>query len=537
MSKYIFVTGGVVSGLGKGITAASIGLLLKSRGLKVFVQKFDPYLNVDPGTMSPLQHGEVFVTADGTETDLDLGHYERFIDTELNKSSSVTTGKIYTEVLNRERRGDYLGGTVQVIPHVTNLIKEKIFEAAKVSKADIIITEIGGTVGDIESLPYLETARQVRHELGRENVMFIHATLVPMLEASHELKTKPTQHSVKELRSIGIQPDMIVCRASSHLGADIKNKVALFCDVDKQSVIEAIDADILYEIPLNLKEQNTDDIVLKQLNIVAKEPDLIEWKKLIQDIKSSNQELKVGLVGKYVSLRDAYLSVSESLSHAGYKNGAKIKISWIDSAKVNEENAKEYFEKLDAIIVPGGFGGRGTEGKILAIKYARENKVPFLGLCLGMQLMAVEFARHVMKLEDANSLEWAETCMSPIVSLLNEQKELTYKGGTMRLGNYPCKIEKGSKVYEFYQSELVDERHRHRYEFNNTYRPQFEKHGMVFSGLSPDGSLVEIMELKDHPWFVATQAHPEFKSRPIRPHPLFLGFVKAGLDYKNNKKV
>jgi CTP synthase len=535
MSKYIFVTGGVVSGLGKGITAASLGLLLKSRGLKVFVQKFDPYLNVDPGTMSPLQHGEVFVTADGTETDLDLGHYERFIDTELNKSSSITTGKIYTEVLNRERRGDYLGGTVQVIPHVTNLIKEKIFEASKSSKADIIITEIGGTVGDIESLPYLETARQVRHELGRENVMFIHATLVPQLETSHELKTKPTQHSVKELRSIGIQPDMIVCRASQHLGDDIKNKVALFCDVDKQSVVEAIDADILYEIPLNLKAQKMDDIVLKQFGIEAKEADLKEWLSLITNIKNSKDEIKVALVGKYVSLHDAYLSVTEALSHAGYKFNTKIKVLWIDAQKVNDQNASELLKTANAIIVPGGFGGRGTEGKIATIKYARENKVPFLGLCLGMQLMAVEFARNVIKLEDANSLEWAETCNAPIISLLNEQKELTYKGGTMRLGNYPLKLLKGSKVFGEYQSELVNERHRHRYEFNNNFRDVFLKHGLVISGTSPDNTLVEILELKDHPWFVATQAHPEFKSRPVRPHPLFVGFIKAGINYKKVK--
>ena len=535
MSKYIFVTGGVVSGLGKGITAASLGLLLKSRGLKVFVQKFDPYLNVDPGTMSPLQHGEVFVTADGTETDLDLGHYERFIDTELNKSSSITTGKIYTEVLNRERRGDYLGGTVQVIPHVTNLIKEKVFEAAKVSKADIIITEIGGTVGDIESLPYLETARQVRHELGRENVMFIHATLVPHLETSHELKTKPTQHSVKELRSIGIQPDMIICRASKHIGEDIKNKVALFCDVEKQSVIEAIDAEILYEIPINLKAQKIDEIVLKQFNLQAGEADLKEWTDLINNIKNSKDEIKVALVGKYVSLHDAYLSVTEALSHAGYKYNTKIKVNWIDAQKVNDNNADELLKSADAIIVPGGFGGRGTEGKISTIKYARENKVPFLGLCLGMQLMAVEFARNVIKLADANSLEWAETCQSPIISLLNDQKELTYKGGTMRLGNYPMKLVKGTKTFEQYQVETVNERHRHRYEFNNSFREIFTKHGMTFAGLSPDNSLVEVLELKDHPWFVATQAHPEFKSRPIRPHPLFLGLIKAGISYKKSK--
>lgn len=535
MSKYIFVTGGVVSGLGKGITAASLGLLLKSRGLKVFVQKFDPYLNVDPGTMSPLQHGEVFVTADGTETDLDLGHYERFIDTELNKSSSITTGKIYTEVLNRERRGDYLGGTVQVIPHVTNLIKEKIYEAAKISKADIIITEIGGTVGDIESLPYLETARQVRHELGRENVMFIHATLVPHLETSHELKTKPTQHSVKELRSIGIQPDMIVCRASKHIGEDIRNKVALFCDVEKQSVIEAIDSEILYEIPLNLKSQKMDDIVLKQFSLEAKEAELDQWINLINNVKNSKAEIKVALVGKYVSLHDAYLSVTEALAHAGYMFNTKIKINWIDSAKINDSNVDELLKPADAIIVPGGFGGRGTEGKIATIKYARENKIPFLGLCLGMQLMAVEFARNVVKLNDANSLEWAETCQTPIISLLNEQKELTYKGGTMRLGNYPMKLAKGTKTFEQYQSELVTERHRHRYEFNNAFREVFTKHGMVFAGLSPDSSLVEVMELKDHPWFVATQAHPEFRSRPIRPHPLFIGLIKAGINYKKNK--
>ncbi len=533
--KFIFVTGGVVSGLGKGITAASLGMLLKSRGLNVFVQKFDPYMNVDPGTMSPLQHGEVFVTADGTETDLDLGHYERFIDTELTKNSSITSGRIYLTVLNKERRGDYLGGTVQVIPHITNEIKSKVYAAGTEPNVDVVITEIGGTVGDIESLPFIETIRQIRSELGKENVLFIHTTLIPMIDASGELKTKPTQHSVKELRSFGIQPDIIVCRSSHSLTEDLKSKIALFCDVDRRSVIEAKDAPILYQVPLGLKNQKMDEIVCNQFGLVTKISDTKQWEELIERIKKSDKLIEIALVGKYVSLHDAYLSVTESLSHAGYEIGARIKVRWIDSAEVNQFNVDNLLKGVSGILVPGGFGSRGVEGKILAAQYARENKIPYLGICLGMQVACIEFARNVLGIKNATSLEWDEETSYPIITLMNDQKEVVDKGGTMRLGNYPCVLLEGSKSYNAYKCKEVLERHRHRYEFNNNYRDLFSKNGMIFSGVSPDQKLVEIIELKDHPWFVATQAHPEFKSRPIRPQPLFLGFIKAAFAYQQEK--
>ena len=533
--KFIFVTGGVVSGLGKGITAASLGMLLKSRGLNVFVQKFDPYMNVDPGTMSPLQHGEVFVTADGTETDLDLGHYERFIDTELTKNSSITSGRIYLTVLNKERRGDYLGGTVQVIPHITNEIKSKVYAAGTEPNVDVVITEIGGTVGDIESLPFIETIRQIRSELGKENVLFIHTTLIPMIDASGELKTKPTQHSVKELRSFGIQPDIIVCRSSHSLTEDLKAKIALFCDVDRRSVIEAKDAPILYQVPLGLKNQKMDEIVCNQFGLVTKISDTKQWEELIERIKNSDKLIEIALVGKYVSLHDAYLSVTESLSHAGYEIGARIKVRWIDSAEVNQFNVDNLLKGVSGILVPGGFGSRGVEGKILAAQYARENKIPYLGICLGMQVACIEFARNVLGIKNATSLEWDEETSYPIITLMNDQKEVVDKGGTMRLGNYPCVLLEGSKSYSAYKCKEILERHRHRYEFNNNYRDLFSKNGMIFSGVSPDQKLVEIIELKDHPWFVATQAHPEFKSRPIRPQPLFLGFIKAAFAYQQEK--
>ncbi|MCK9198345.1 MAG: CTP synthase [Bacilli bacterium] len=533
--KFIFVTGGVVSGLGKGITAASLGMLLKSRGLNVFVQKFDPYMNVDPGTMSPLQHGEVFVTADGTETDLDLGHYERFIDTELTQNSSITSGRIYLTVLNKERRGDYLGGTVQVIPHITNEIKSKVYAAGTEPNVDVVITEIGGTVGDIESLPFIETIRQIRSELGKENVLFIHTTLIPMIDASGELKTKPTQHSVKELRSFGIQPDIIVCRSSHSLTEDLKAKIALFCDVDRRSVIEAKDAPILYQVPLGLKNQKMDEIVCNQFGLVTKISDTKQWEELIERIKKADKLIEIALVGKYVSLHDAYLSVTESLSHAGYEIGARIKVRWIDSAEVNQFNVDNLLKGVSGILVPGGFGSRGVEGKILAAQYARENKIPYLGICLGMQVACIEFARNVLGIKNATSLEWDEQTSYPIITLMNDQKEVVDKGGTMRLGNYPCVLLEGSKGYDAYKCKEVLERHRHRYEFNNNYRDLFSKNGMIFSGVSPDQKLVEIIELKDHPWFVATQAHPEFKSRPIRPQPLFLGFIKAAFAYQQEK--
>lgn len=528
-TKYIFVTGGVVSSLGKGITAASLGRLLKNRGLKVFIQKFDPYINVDPGTMSPYQHGEVFVTDDGAETDLDLGHYERFIDINLSKNSNVTTGKIYSTVLKKERRGDYLGGTVQVIPHITNEIKERVFRAARETTADVVITEIGGTVGDIESLPFLEAIRQIKSDVGVRNVMYIHCTLIPYLAAAGEMKSKPTQHSVKELRSLGIQPNVIVVRTERPVPDDMKDKIALFCDIDKEAVIEARDAETLYEVPLELQRQKLDQFVCEYLKLDCKEADMTEWTALVNKVKNLSGKAKIGLVGKYVALQDAYLSVAESLRHAGYAFDADIEIKWINAEEVTEQNVNELLHDVDGVLVPGGFGDRGIEGKISAIKYARENKVPFLGICLGMQLASIEYARNVLGLDGANSAELNPETKYPVIDLLPEQKDIEDLGGTLRLGLYPCKLVEGSMAYEAYQEQVVYERHRHRYEFNNEYRDQMEKAGFKFSGTSPDGRLVEIIEIEDHPYFIASQFHPEFVSRPTRPQPLFREFIKASL--------
>ncbi|WP_349408849.1 CTP synthase [Pseudalkalibacillus sp. SCS-8] len=530
--KYIFVTGGVVSSLGKGITAASLGRLLKNRGVKVTIQKFDPYINVDPGTMSPYQHGEVFVTDDGAETDLDLGHYERFIDINLNKYSNVTTGKIYSTVLKKERRGDYLGGTVQVIPHITNEIKERVFRAGRETNADVVITEIGGTVGDIESLPYLEAIRQIKSDIGVENVMYIHCTLVPYIKAAGEMKTKPTQHSVKELRSLGIQPNVIVVRNEMPLPQEMKDKIALFCDINPDAVIEAMDAETLYEVPLSLQKQNLDTIVCKHLHLDCQEADMTEWKELVNRVTNLKNKTKIALVGKYVSLPDAYISVVESLRHAGYEFDADIDIQWINSENVTDENVEELLGDADGILVPGGFGDRGIEGKISAIRYAREKKVPMLGICLGMQLASVEFARHVLGYDDAHSAEINPMTTHPVIDLLPEQKDVEDLGGTLRLGIYPCKLQKDTNAYAAYGEEVVYERHRHRYEFNNEFREEMENAGFLFSGTSPDGRLVEVIELKDHPWFVASQFHPEFKSRPTRPQPLFREFVNAATNLK-----
>lgn len=527
MSKFIFVTGGVVSGLGKGITAACLGRLLKSRSLSVFVQKFDPYINVDPGTMSPYQHGEVFVTKDGAETDLDLGHYERYIDTELTAASSVTTGKIYNSVLKRERKGDYLGETVQVIPHITNEIQRRVFKAEEESKADVIITEIGGTVGDIESLPFIETLRQLRSKLGKENVCFIHTTLVPYLKASNELKTKPTQHSVKELRSYGVQPDFIVLRSEKDLDDALKEKIASFCDVSRENVITAPDVKNIYELPLVLKRQNFDLLVLKQLKIETETQDLKEWEDLVKVTNNLKGTYNIALVGKYVENHDAYISVSEALKAAGYAFRKHIDIEYIDSETLKENNVEEKLVNFDAILVPGGFGERGIEGMILASEYARTHNVPYLGLCLGMQVALIGIARNLLKLEDANSTEFSQRCKNPVIDIMASQKQISEKGGTMRLGNYQCKLLKDSKAYNLYHQELIYERHRHRYEFNNFYRSLFEQNGIIFSGINPELNLVEIMEVKDHPFFVATQAHPEFKSRPYRAHPLFYGLIEA----------
>ena len=534
MAKYIFVTGGVVSGLGKGITAASLGRLLKARGLKIAAQKLDPYINVDPGTMSPYQHGEVFVTDDGAETDLDLGHYERFIDINLTKGSNITAGKVYWNVLNKERRGDYLGKTVQVIPHITNEIKQRVYDVAAADDADVVITEIGGTVGDIESLPFMEAIRQVKKEVGRNDVLYIHVTLVPYISAAGELKTKPTQHSVKELRGIGIQPDILVCRTEKPLTKDMKAKLALFCDVEESAVIENRTADTIYEVPLMMQEEGLDRIVLEKLNMSYVPANMEEWANMVNKIKNPQKKLKIAVVGKYVELPDAYISVTEALHHAGIVNDTAVKIHWVNSEKIEAAGVDldEEFAGCKGILVPGGFGDRGVEGKIMAIQYAREHKIPFLGLCLGMQCAVIEFARHVCGLSDAHSSEFSSETKHPVIDLMESQVDVEDKGGTMRLGAYPCKLKPGTKTYAAYGAEMISERHRHRYEFNNKFRQQIADAGMTIAGTLPDDSLVEIVEVVDHPWFVASQFHPELKSRPNHPHPLFKGFVEAALAMK-----
>lgn len=526
--KYIFVTGGVVSGLGKGITAASLGRILKNRGYKVTIQKFDPYINVDPGTMSPYEHGEVFVTDDGAETDLDLGHYERFIDENLNKNSSVTTGRIYSNVITKERRGDYLGKTVQVIPHITNEIKEHIY-SFKDTDIDIVITEIGGTVGDIESLPFLEAIRQVGIEKNYEDVAYIHVTLLPIVAGSNELKSKPTQHSVKELQSLGIKPDVLVCRSECEIDDHMKEKISLFCNVKKEAVISNLTVDNLYAVPICLEKEGLARAVINKLHLDKKEENNNDWEKMIEEIRSIKKNTKIAIVGKYVKLHDSYLSVAEALRHGGFKNHTHIEIGYIDSETLNEKNAKKILGEYDGILVPGGFGGRGIDGKLEAIKYARENNIPFLGICLGMQMAVVEFARNVLKMEDANSTEFDEKTNYPVIHIMDSQIGVTKKGGTMRLGAYPCKIKKETKAYEIYQEEDISERHRHRFEYNNKYKEQFEKAGLICSGTSPNGELVEIVEYTKHPFFVAGQFHPEFKSRPDRPAPMFVAFVKAAM--------
>lgn len=541
MTKYIFVTGGVVSSIGKGIVAASLGRLLKNRGLEVTIQKFDPYINVDPGTMSPYQHGEVFVTDDGTETDLDLGHYERFIDIRLNRFSNVTTGKIYSEVLRKERKGDYLGATVQVIPHITDEIKDKIKRAGETTGADIVITEVGGTVGDIESLPFLEALRQMRKDEGAENVLYIHVTLIPYLKTSEELKTKPTQHSVKELRSLGIQPNILVVRTERELPPSVREKLALFCDVETEAVIESRDVGSIYQIPLLLEEQGMDDLVCRHFGLDAPAPDMADWKGLVEKVQHLSGTVRIALVGKYVSLPDAYLSVVESLKHAGYKWDVQVDLLWVNSEEVTAENVTALLKEVDGILVPGGFGTRGLSGKIEAIRYARENGVPFLGICLGMQLACIEYARNVVGLVGADSTETTPDCAHPIISLLPDQDAAGDMGGTLRLGLYPCRLSAHSLAERLYATvvdgnEEVQERHRHRYEFHNAYRSALEEKGLSFSGLSPDGRLVEIIELSGHPFYIACQFHPEFLSRPDRPHPLFDGFVAASQQKRGQPK-
>ena len=526
-TKYIFVTGGVVSGLGKGITAASLGRLLKNRGYKVTIQKMDPYINIDPGTMSPIEHGEVFVTDDGAETDLDLGHYERFIDENLTKNSSVTTGKIYSSVIEKERRGEYLGKTVQVIPHITNEIKERIYKFEN-EDIDIVITEIGGTIGDIEGLSFIEAIRQVGIEKGPEDVLYIHVTLLPYIAGSNELKSKPTQHSVKELQSLGIKPDILVCRSELPIEENMKNKIALYCNVRPESVIQNKTVDNLYAVPLMLEEEGLTKEVCKHLKLDKQEPNNKEWEALVEKIRNvENKTVKVAIVGKYVKLEDSYLSVAESLRHAGFENNVKVEIDYVDSEEITSQNAEKILKPYHAILVPGGFGNRGIEGMIEAIKYARENNIPFLGICLGMQMAVVEFARNVLNLKDANSEEFAPESKNQVIHIMDEQKNINNKGGTMRLGSYPCVLKNGSKAQKLYGKEEITERHRHRYEYNNKYKEAMETAGLICSGTSPDGKLVEMVELNTHPYFIAGQFHPEFKSRPNRPQPLFTGLIKA----------
>ena len=527
-TKYIFVTGGVVSGLGKGITAASLGRLLKNRGYKVTIQKMDPYINVDPGTMSPIEHGEVFVTDDGAETDLDLGHYERFIDENLTKNSSVTTGKIYSTVIEKERRGEYLGKTVQVIPHITNEIKERIYKFEN-EDIDIVITEIGGTIGDIEGLSFIEAIRQVGIEKATEDVLYIHVTLLPYIAGSNELKSKPTQHSVKELQSLGIKPDILVCRSELPIDENLKNKIALYCNVRPESVIQNKTVDNLYAVPLMLETEGLTKEVCKHLKLEKQEPNNAEWEKIVEKIRNvEDKTVKVAIVGKYVKLEDSYLSVAESLRHSGFENNVKVEISYVDSEKITNKNAKENLQEYNALLVPGGFGDRGIEGMIATIKYARENNVPFLGICLGMQMAVVEFARNVLGIKDANSEEFASESENQVIHIMDEQKDIDKKGGTMRLGAYPCILKKGTKAQELYGKVEISERHRHRFEYNNKYKEQMEKAGLICSGTSPNGKLVEIVELQNNSYFIAGQFHPEFKSRPNRPHPLFVGLIRAG---------
>ncbi|MGM0419947.1 MAG: CTP synthase [Bacillota bacterium] len=536
-TKYIFVIGGVVSSLGKGISAASLGRLLKARGLKVSIQKFDPYLNVDPGTMSPYQHGEVFVTADGAETDLDLGHYERFIDVNLSQNNNVTTGMIYGNVIRKERKGEYLGATVQVIPHITDEIKQSITRVGREGNFDVVITEIGGTVGDIESLPFMEAIRQMKGDVGRENVLYLHCTLIPYLATAGELKTKPTQHSVKELRSIGIQPDAIICRSDRELTEEVKDKIALFCDIEREAVIQMVDVDHIYEVPLNLEAEGLPQLVIEHLHLDPKVTalELSDWEDIVSRLKNLSNKVNIGVVGKYVELPDAYLSISEALTHAGINNDSEVEISWICSEDLEEMDYQETSQELsifDGILVPGGFGERGIEGKLKAVRFARENKVPFFGICLGMQCAVIEFARHKADLAGANSSEFVPDADHPVIDLMLEQQDIDEMGGTMRLGLYPCKLDEDSLSYQAYEDDLIYERHRHRYEFNNHYRDILEEKGLQLVGLSPDDRLVEIIEVPEHPWFVGVQFHPEFTSRPNRPQPLFVDFVAAALTGK-----
>jgi CTP synthase len=529
-TKYIFVTGGVISSLGKGIVAASIGALLENRGLKVVLTKADPYINLDPGTMSPYQHGEVYVTEDGAETDLDIGHYERFTRAQLSKSNSFSTGQIYDRVLHKERKGDYLGGTVQVIPHITDEIKAHIFRAS--ADADISIVEIGGTVGDIEGLPFLESIRQIRYDLGDENVLFVHLTLVPYIKAARELKTKPTQHSVKELRQVGIQPHIIVCRSERPISTELRAKLANTCDVRRDCVIECMDADSIYQVPMILHEQKLDQIIVDKLNIWTRAPSLTQWQKIVYALENPKREVNIAVVGKYVDVVDSYKSINEALIHAGIHHQAKVNVAYIDAAEINQNNVKAVLETYDGVIIPGGFGERGIEGKVMAIQYLRESKIPFLGICLGMQLAVIEFARNVIGEKNVGSTEFTPDCDHPVIHIMEDQKGVMQKGGTMRLGAYPCKVQPGTNAFKIYGRDTISERHRHRYEFNNDYRDLFSRHGMIFSGVSPDNKLVEMIEIKDHPWYVAVQFHPELKSKPMEVHPLFRSFVEASLTHE-----